>query len=244
MSFFGQNAAAPKIAVAVLVGLAGIWAGARFHSTHTAAAPALTVRGPAGEASAPDPADAQADFDERPHPAAKIPDNLPAFTLSDRNGRATSVATWAGKSLVLNFWATWCAPCRREIPLLKSVSADWSRRGVEVVGIAVDYRDKVAAYADDMKIPYPILIGEQDALDLAAKLGVDSPVFPFTVFTDRQGRVVTLYIGELHKPQADLILLAVQNVNDHQVDLAEAQRTIATGLRRLSGDTARGDTTG
>ena len=242
MSVLGQKSAAPKIALTVAVVLVGVWAGARFHSTHTAAVPAPSVRGPAGEASAPDPADAEANADSLPHAASKIPDNLPAFTLSDRNGRATSVATWAGKSLVLNFWATWCAPCRREIPLLKSLSAEWSRRGIEVVGVAVDYRDKVAAYADDLKIPYPILIGEQDALDVAAKLGVDSPVFPFTVFTDRQGRVVTLYIGELHKAQADLILLAVQNVNDHQVGLAEAQRNIAAGLRALSGGTVRGDT--
>lgn len=238
MSFLGKKAVGTKIAGIALVVLAGIWAGVRFHSSRLPAARDLTVHVPAGEASAPDAGDVQANLELMPHTAAKIPENLPDFTLSDRNGRATSVATWAGKSLILNFWATWCAPCRREIPLLKSLSAEWNRRGIEVVGVAVDYRDKVAAYADELRIPYPVLVGEQDALDLAAKLGVDSPVFPFTVFTDRQGRVVTLYIGELHKAQADLILLAVQNVNDHVVGLAEAQRNIAVGLRALSGDTA------
>jgi hypothetical protein len=71
----------------------------------------------------------------------------------------------------------------------------------------------VLAYADDLKIAYPLLIGEQDALDAAAALGVDSPVFPFTVFTDRRGEVVALFVGELHRPQAELILREVQNLN-------------------------------
>jgi len=194
-----------------------------------------------GEASPPtvhdSAADATVDFAALPPTAApaanKIPPRLPDFTLSDRDGKMTPVSTWAGKSLVLNFWATWCAPCRREIPLLKSLATEWSGGGIEVVGVAVDHRDKVAAFADDLKIAYPILVGEEDALDLAAKFGVDSPVFPFTVFTDRRGEVVTLYIGELHKAQADLILAAVQNVNQDRLALKEAQSTIASGLRAL-----------
>ncbi len=165
---------------------------------------------------------------------SKIPDRLPEFSLSDRVGKATPIATWAGKSLILNFWATWCAPCRREIPLLESLSKQWGGRGVQVVGIAVDYRDKVNAYADELKIPYPLLQGEQDALDIAEQLGVSSPVFPFTVFTDRRGDLVALYIGELHKPQADLILSVVQSLNDGQVQLSEARRNIADGLHALA----------
>ena len=75
-----------------------------------------------------------------------------------------------------------------------------------VVGIAVDHRDKVRHFAGEFKIDYPLLIGEQDALDVAAKFGMDVPAFPFTVFTDRRGEVVALFVGELHRPQADLIL--------------------------------------
>ncbi len=141
--------------------------------------------------------------------------------------------TWAGKSLVINFWATWCAPCRREIPLLQDVFTQWSGRDVAVVGIAVDHRDQVLAYADELKIAYPLLIGEQDALDVAAAFGVESPAFPFTVFTDRRGEVVALYVGELHKAQADLILSVVQNLNQRQVGLPEARRTIAEGLQAI-----------
>jgi thiol-disulfide isomerase/thioredoxin len=162
------------------------------------------------------------------------PERLPAFSLSDRRGRVTPIATWEGKSLILNFWATWCAPCRREIPLLKSLSGEWRSRNVEVVGIAVDYRDKVAAYADEMKIPYPVLVGSQDALDVATELGVASPVFPFTVFTDKRGEVVALYVGELHQAQADLILGVVQNLNEDRLKLPEARRNIADGLHALN----------
>ena len=77
---------------------------------------------------------------------------------------------------------------------------------------------------------YPLLIGEQDALDVAAELGVDSPVFPFTVFTDRRGEVVALYVGELHQPQADLILSVVQKLDTDLLQLPAARRVIADGL--------------
>ena len=164
----------------------------------------------------------------------KIPDRLPIFSLADRAGKSTSIASWAGKSLVINFWATWCAPCRREIPLLETLHTEWVGRGVTIVGIAVDHRDQVLKFADQFKIPYPLLIGEQDALDAAAAFGMASPVFPFTVFTDRRGEVVALFVGELHRPQADLILSAVQNLNDGRVRLPQARHTIAEGLRALT----------
>jgi hypothetical protein len=93
---------------------------------------------------------------------------------------------------------------------------------------------RLNAYAAELKIPYALLIGEQDALDVAGRLGVETPVFPFTVFTDREGEVVALYVGELHKPQADLILSTVQDLNDGRVALQQARRAIADGLHALS----------
>jgi hypothetical protein len=102
----------------------------------------------------------------------------------------------------------------------------------------VDYRDKVLDYADKLKISYPLLIGEQDALDVAATFGVDSPVFPFTVFTDKRGEVVTLFIGELHRPQAELILGEVQRLDSALIELPAARQAIAEGLHTLSGSKA------
>jgi thiol-disulfide isomerase/thioredoxin len=139
--------------------------------------------------------------------------------------------------LIINFWATWCAPCRSEIPLLETLQAEWAVRGASVVGIAVDHRDQVLEFADRFKIGYPLLIGEQDALDAAASFGVASPVFPFTVFTDRRGEVVALFIGELHKPQAELILSQVQQLNDGQIELPAARRAISAGLSALRSST-------
>jgi len=170
-------------------------------------------------------------------PPAKIPQRLPQFSLENKAGKSTPIASFAGKSLVINFWATWCAPCRREIPLLETLHSEWTGREVSVIGIAVDYRDKVLEFADRFKINYPLLIGEQDALDAAAAFGVASPVFPFTVFTDRRGEVVALYVGELHRPQAELILSQVDSLNQDLVQLPVAQRAIAEGLRALAAKT-------
>lgn len=229
---------AAGVALSLLGALVGSVLGSRFNARNQPSMAATGVRVPAGEASPPSGSDTASDSGAVTQGKIKIPPRLPQFTLSDRFGKPTSIATWGGKSLILNFWATWCAPCRREIPLLKSVAAQWGPRGTEVVGIAVDHRDQVSAYADALKIPYPILVGEQDALDVAASLGVESPAFPFTVFTDRQGRVVTLFVGELHASQVDLILSAVKEVNDDHLALADAQLKIASALQAENRRTA------
>lgn len=224
-----------RLAGAAVLVLAGVWAGAWVYLHHRTAPMAVGMRVPAGHASAPNPSDfAEPEVAAGALPPAKIPDRLPQFSLGDRSGKATPISAFAGKSLIINFWATWCAPCRSEMPLLQALHTEWAARGMTVVGIAVDYRDKVLEYADRLKIAYPLLIGEQDALEVAAKFGVDSPVFPFTVFTDRRGEVVALFIGELHRPQAELILGEVQNLNKGQIDLAAARQAIAAGLHNIT----------
>ena len=208
------------------------WAGARVYvNWHSRSATELRV--PAGLASAPSPADStpEAAFPSMP---VRIPDALPDFSLSNLQGQSTPISTWAGRPLVINFWATWCAPCRREIPLLKTLAGEWAPQQVAVVGVAVDHRDPVLRFADEFKIGYPLLIGEQDALDVAAKFGMTSPAFPFTVFTDRRGEVVALFVGELHRPQADLIMSAVHNLDQGSLQLAQARRQIAAGLDALA----------
>jgi thiol-disulfide isomerase/thioredoxin len=228
-----------RAAAAALVVIVGIWAGIRVYTTWTG--PGVGHRGiatPAGEASPP----LSSDLIDQPHAGLagtdiKIPARLPAFTLADLGGVPTPIARWKGKALVINFWATWCAPCRREIPMLGSIAAQWADRGVVVVGVAVDQAHAVASYARELKIPYPLLVGEQDALDVALSLGVDSPVFPFTVFTDNAGEIVALYIGELHPAQADLILSRVQSVDRHELSLSDARRSIAAGLGHLTQNT-------
>ena len=229
---------AQRLAGAALVMVLGIWAAERLYSARTALQSHSGVRVPAGKASAPNSSDlAYALEGSGPDgvvPRPKIPDRLPQFSLENSAGKATSIASFGGKSLIINFWATWCAPCRSEIPLLQTLHDEWAGRDVTVVGIAVDYRGPVLEFAQRYKIAYPLLIGEQDALDAAAAFGVVSPVFPFTVFTDRRGEVVALFIGELHRPQAELILSEVQNLNKDLVELKAARRAIAEGLSALA----------
>ena len=170
---------------------------------------------------------------DAPLPPRKIPDTLPQFTLKDRDGVPRTLAHWAGHPLLVNFWATWCAPCRRDIPLLKQLRKDYSAKGLEVIGIAVDFREDVLKYAAEIGLDYPLLIGEQDGLDAAAAFGLE-PVLPFSVFSDREGRIVAVRVGELHADEAAFILARVQDVDAERLDLAAAQQQIAVKLRELA----------
>ena len=211
-------------AVVVLAGLAGA-AGFYFLSRHEPPA-TETLAHEAATAIPPETAAGP----------ARLAETVPDFQLADRAGQMRSLKDWSGKSLIVNFWATWCAPCRREIPLLQQIARERAADGFQVVGIAVDFRDKVLAYADQMKIEYPLLIGEQEGLDAATAFGVEAVGFPFTVFTDAQGRIVVAHLGDLTAAEADLILGAVAQVNSGRVDLAKARADIAAGLPALQHD--------
>lgn len=165
--------------------------------------------------------------------AKRLVANIPAFSLVDRDGQARTLHDWAGKALVVNFWATWCAPCRKEIPLLQRLQREHASDGVQVIGIAVDFREQVLAYASQMKIDYPVLIGEQEALDAASAFGVEVVGLPFTIFSDRQGRIVTAHMGELTPAGADLILAEVRAVDTGQETLAQARAAIESGMAAL-----------
>ena len=185
------------------------------------------TRGPDAPATAPVPTAAPAT------PPLVLAERLPEVSLPDRDGVDRGFDHWSGRSLIVNFWATWCAPCRREIPLLEQLQREHAADGFQVIGLAVDYRDKVLAYADEMKISYPLLIGEQEALDAAEAFGVDVVGLPFTVFSDAQGRIIAAHIGELTGPEADVILSAVRKVNSGATTPLAARAEIEKGLAEL-----------
>jgi thiol-disulfide isomerase/thioredoxin len=168
--------------------------------------------------------------EEAPPP---IPTVLPDFSLQDREGTKRSVRSWPQKSMIVNFWATWCAPCRREIPLLKELQKNHAAEGFQVVGVAVDFRDAVLDYANEIGIDYPLLIGEEDGLEAVISLGIGSIGFPFTVFTDNQQRIVATHMGELKASQADVIVGAVNQVNSGELTVESARTVVAKQLAEL-----------
>jgi thiol-disulfide isomerase/thioredoxin len=175
-----------------------------------------------------------------PAPPAQhpIPTDLPDISLADPGGTKHALSEWKGRPLLINFWATWCAPCRREIPLLKTIRHEHAKDGIEIVGIAVDFRDAVQKYAREMSIDYPVLVGEQDGLEAIAAFGMDT-VFPFTVFADARGRIVTLKVGELHADEARFILDRVKGIDTGRIDLAAAKKEIADGIAALAAERAK-----
>ena len=120
---------------------------------------------------------------------------LHAASFPDLAGKSRALAEWQGRVMVVNFWATWCAPCREEIPLLMAVGQKYRSQGVEIVGIAVDNGPKVAEYARFMKISYPVLLAEGEGLDLMRRLGNTGGGLPYTVIVGRQGKVVHRKLG-------------------------------------------------
>jgi thiol-disulfide isomerase/thioredoxin len=165
-------------------------------------------------------------------PAPKLPAQLPEISLPGIDGAPHHLSEWKGRPLVVNFWATWCEPCRREIPLLNSLRREHAGDRLEIVGIAVDYPDDVRKYARAHGIDYPVLIGDEGGLAAVSAFGVDT-VLPFSVFADREGRVVTLRIGELHRDEAELILERVREVDTGKLTLPAAREQISEGVRRL-----------
>ena len=147
----------------------------------------------------------------------------PSFTLPDPAGVDHAFSEWSGKSRLLNFWATWCAPCRREIPLLKAFQDEQSGNGFQVIGIAVDFADAVAEYAKAAEFNYPILVGEQDAMAVAEMSGVEFVGLPFTMFVASDGELLSAYIGELHQSHLDTIVDVMTRLDRAEISKAEAR---------------------
>lgn len=164
---------------------------------------------------------------------AVIPDKRPDVSLADRDGQMRALSEWNGKPAIINFWATWCAPCRREIPMLNALAQDPAYAEFALIGIAIDFREDVLRYVTSTPIDYPVLIGEQDGLEAARAFGMESIGLPFTVFTDSKDRIVTIHVGELHRPQADVILAAVRAVDAGEIDLKSAQGRIRKQMPKI-----------
>lgn len=129
-----------------------------------------------------------------------------SIVLPDAQGQQQPLAQWRGKVLVVNFWATWCAPCREEMPEFVATQKRDGAKGVQFVGIAVDDPEKVRAFVKEIGLNYPALIGGYGAIELSKRLGNDLAALPFTIVLDRAGRVAHTQLGPLKPAKLDDLL--------------------------------------
>jgi len=122
---------------------------------------------------------------------------LAGVSLPDTTGKEQSLAQWRGKVVVVNFWATWCAPCREEMPEFIKAQAEYGGKGLQFVGIAVDQGDKIDQFAKEIGLNYPTLVGGFGAMELSKTLGNELMALPFTVVVDRQGGIAHTQLGML-----------------------------------------------
>jgi thiol-disulfide isomerase/thioredoxin len=159
-------------------------------------------------------------------PAARPEPAIVAFELGDLDGNRRSFSEWDGKHRIINVWATWCAPCRREIPLLKTFQEQHGDEGFQVIGIAVEFLDPVIAYARDAQFNYPILVGELDAMAVAETSGISFVGLPFTMIVNKDGTLVGAHMGEIHQEQLDSFVEVLGQLDRGEIDIAGARETL------------------
>lgn len=135
-------------------------------------------------------------------PAAPALAALWQLGFPDHQGRQQPLSQWRGQVVVLNFWASWCAPCREEMPDFAALRTQFRPSGVEFVGIAIDNPANVARFLQQQPVDYPILIGEGAAHSLARQLGNPSGALPYTIVLDRDGSIALSHLGRF--PRATL----------------------------------------
>jgi thiol-disulfide isomerase/thioredoxin len=126
---------------------------------------------------------------------------LQSAEFTDLEGKTRRIRGWRGKVVLCNFWATWCPPCREEIPMLVALSKEMAPKGAQIVGIALDSVTKVRQFAMDYKVTYPLLIPGPDGIDLMRASGNQVGGLPYTVFLDRRGRIAHRKLGALNERQ-------------------------------------------
>ena len=173
-----------------------------------------------------------------PVESKKIPDTLPDISLADRDGKPTRLASFGGRPLMVNFWATWCAPCRREIPLLNKIRMQRQAQNAEIVGIAVDFREDVLAFVKKTPLSYPLLIGEEDGLAAAEAFGMGMG-FPFSVFVDSQNRILTIKVGELHEDEANFAFDRLRDIDNGVLTREAAQAAVGDAFREMAAERAK-----
>ena len=114
----------------------------------------------------------------------------PLFKLKDLEDKVRDIKEWDGKVLMINFWATWCPPCRREMPAFIDLQEKYQDKGFSIIGIALDEKQAIIDFTDPMGMNYPILLAEHEGITLTKAYGNSLGVLPFTVVIDRKGNII------------------------------------------------------
>jgi thiol-disulfide isomerase/thioredoxin len=125
----------------------------------------------------------------------KLGDARADVDLIDLAGKQRRLSEWDGKIVLLNFWASWCGPCREEMPLLDATRSRLASRGFEVVGVAIDDADAVQNFLKDSPVNYPILVADEDGDDPSVRYGDTRSVLPYSVLIGRDGRLIAQRAG-------------------------------------------------
>ena len=128
------------------------------------------------------------------------------FSLHDIEGKTHSFSEWKDKVRVLNFWATWCPPCRKETPMFVEMQTKFGDKGLQFVGVAIDEKQNVIDFMDSYGVNYPMLIGTDDAIKVAEQFGNRFGALPWTVVIDRSGTNVHAQGGEFTRQKAEAVI--------------------------------------
>ena len=133
-----------------------------------------------------------------------VGDSSGAVSLPDRDGQTRRLSEWSGKLVVLNFWASWCGPCREEMPMLDRARARYATEGVEIIGVAAEEAPAALAFLKQQPVSYPILINApDDPIDVSLHFGNVRSVLPYTALIDRDGRLLDTRVGTISEHALD-----------------------------------------
>jgi peroxiredoxin len=221
-----------SVCIAIVAGALGFFGFRALHSAPAVSSPLVAVA-----PASPEPAPATQASEPEP-PTKKIPDTIPDISLADKNGKPTRLSSFGGRPLMINFWATWCAPCRREIPLLNKIREQRKAQNAEIVGVAVDFKEDVLKFIQKTPLSYPLLIGEEDGLAAAEAFGMGM-AFPFSVFVDSQNRILYVKIGELHEDEANFAFDRLKDIDKGTMSREAAQVAVSEAFKAMAAKRAQ-----
>jgi peroxiredoxin len=138
-----------------------------------------------------------------PRPEDLVGSRRPDFTLADRSGEPVSAAAFDGQVVLVNFWASWCAPCVREMPMLSELQSELGGQGLRVIGIAVDDPERARTFAEGLGLGYTLLFGLGDAMLTGRSFGNGTGQLPYSVLVDASGVIRWTHLGALDRDQVE-----------------------------------------